>query len=225
MTHGTQDNAIITIPKDILSTLPVAQASGEIIVIDDENKIEEAVKFLSTSPMIGFDTETKPSFKKGHLNKVALVQLSTGKKTYLFRVNQTGFSSFLIQLFENPDILKIGLSLRDDFNNIAKITDFNPQGFIDLQSYVKNFRIIDSSLSKLYAILFDQRISKGQRLTNWEADTLTQAQIQYAALDAQACVEIYKYLEGGNFNPLESKYLTIPSEIDSDNTADENTPI
>lgn len=225
MTPEDLERAVITIPKLQLAELPVAQVWGKIVVVESADMIPEAIAEIRKYKIIGFDTETRPSFKKGQSNSVSLIQFSTFDTNFLFRINITGLSPHLIQLMEDPSILKIGLSIHDDFHNLNKLCTLNPQGFIDLQTYVRNFRIIDASLSKLYAILFEKRISKGQRLTNWEADTLTQAQISYAALDAQACIEIYNYLQSGKFQPLTSKYLTVPEEPHPENTENEDTKI
>ena len=157
--------------------------------------------------MIGFDTETKPSFKRGQSNKVALLQLATRSSCYLFRLNRIGIAEPIIRLLENESILKIGLSIHDDFHNLNKIREITPGGFIDLQQFVKKFMIADNSLSRIYGILFGQRISKGQRLTNWEAEELSLHQQGYAALDAQACIQIYDHLNSGKFNPQESPHL------------------
>lgn len=115
-------------------------------------------------------------------------------------------------MLENPNITKIGLSIHDDFHNLHKIFDLSPAGFIDLQNYVKDFKIADNSLSKIYAVLFDRRISKGQRLTNWEASSLTPNQQIYASLDARACLEIYDFLEKGEFDPASSPYRKVIEE-------------
>lgn len=212
MTQGS-----VAIPKEALSQLEAARYDGEIKVVETEEGILEALSTLKEYGKVGFDTETKPSFKKGYVNKVSLVQLATPDITYLLRINKTGFTKSLIDFLENPDILKIGLSIKDDFHNLAKINNFEPENFIDLQPYVKNFLIADNSLSKIYAILFGRRICKGQRLTNWEADPLTESQQQYAALDAAACLEIYNHLEAGKFDPLSSPYYSISEQSTSIN--------
>lgn len=200
-------NWIVTISKEELSSLPAACFSGQIHLVDSEEDADYAVKTLRASDVIGFDTETKPSFKKGQVNHVALVQFSTREESFLFRVNHIGMPESLKSLIEDPDILKIGLSIHDDFHNLNKIFSIYPDGFIDLQSYVKNFRIADNSLSRIYALLFGKRISKSQRLTNWEAQELTVSQQTYAALDALACIQIYDYLNSGKFIPENSKYF------------------
>ena len=181
-------------------------------IVEDEEGIKEAIDKLRESDVIGFDTETRPSFRKGQSNTVSLIQLSTRETCYLFRINHLGLAKPIVELLEDPSIRKIGLSVHDDFHNLNKITEIHPEGFIELQNYVKNFKIADNSLTKIYAVIFGKRISKGQRLTNWEAEQLTSSQQAYAALDAMACIEIYDYISSGKFNPEESPYLTIPDE-------------
>lgn len=198
---------IVTITKEELTSLPVATFTGKITLVDSEETAKKAIDTLRKEKIIGFDTETKPSFKRGQTNNVALLQLSSDTESYLFRLNHIGLPECVKNLLEDDNLLKIGLSIHDDFHNLHRLYQLEPQAFIDLQNYVKQFRIIDNSLAKIYAILFDERISKGQRLTNWEADTLTVNQQAYAALDAIACVRIYNYLSENKFNPLTSKYL------------------
>ena len=122
------------------------------------------------------------------------MQISTDEACFLFRLNRIGIPQSLKDFLVNDNILKIGLSLRDDFGAIRKRTDIKPANFLDLQNFVGQFGIEDASLQKIYAILFDKKISKGQRLSNWEADVLTEQQKKYAALDAWACLRIYNQL-------------------------------
>lgn len=204
------DNKILSISKDQLAKLPAANYTGEIIVVDKPEQVISAVEDIRTAGIIGFDTETRPSFKRGQSYNVALIQLCTPKRCYLFRTNIIGFPKELVQLLEDPNITKVGLSIHDDFHQLRRLIDLEPQSFIDLQSYVKKFKIADNSLSRLYAILFGQRISKSQRLTNWESSSLSEAQKTYAALDAFACISIYEYLENGKLNFETSPYLTVP---------------
>lgn len=211
MTPELSSTAIITITKEQLSQLPAADFEGKICLIEDKEGVEAAISALREAGIIGFDTETRPSFKKGHTNNVALIQLSTRTTCYLFRINVIGLTQSLVSLLEDPEITKVGLSTHDDFHNLAKIAEIEPQGFIELQNFVKQFRIADKSLSRIYAVLFGKRISKGQRLTNWEAEQLTVHQQAYAALDAMACLEIFDYLASGRFDPVTSEYLTEPT--------------
>ena len=188
----------LTITKEQLSGLPIETFAGKIIVIDHEEEVSDAVAFLSQQAALGFDTETKPSFKRGQNHKVALMQLATDEVCYLFRLNRIGYPDKLVQLMSNPDIKKIGLSLRDDFAAIRQRSVRKPENFIDLQLFVDKFGIDDNSLQKIYALLFGRKISKSQRLSNWEASQLTPAQQSYAAIDAWACLRIYNHLSSTN---------------------------
>ncbi len=184
----------LTISKEQITELPVETFNGKIVITDNEHDIDKAIKYLLTQTELGFDTETKPSFRRGQNNKVALLQLSSMDTCFLFRLNKIGYPEALDDILCNPDIKKIGLSLRDDFAAIRKRTDKKPENFIDLQSFVDNYGIDDKGLQRIYAIVFGKKISKNQRLSNWEAVQLSQAQQTYAAIDAWACLRIYKKL-------------------------------
>lgn len=183
-----------SITKEELSKLPTETFEGKIIVINSEEEAIKACDYLSTFDAIGFDTETKPAFKKGISHKIALIQLATEDTCFLFRLNVIGLPDCLAEVLTNPSIKKIGLSLRDDFSAIHKRTSLKPVNFIDLQPFVKKYGIQDNGLQRIYGILFEKRISKSQRLTNWEAETLSEGQQHYAALDAWACLRIFNDL-------------------------------
>ncbi len=206
----------IAIPKERLAQLPRVEFHGGIKVVDSVDMARVALRELSRHRLVGFDTETRPSFHKGRSHKVALMQLATDDFCYLFRLNKLGLIEPLRKFLENPDIAKIGLSTHDDFTAIRRSDEFEPAGFIELQDYVKRFGISDISLQKIYAIVFSETISKNQRLTNWEAPELTEHQQAYAAIDAWACLRLYKYLSEGCFDPSQSPYIVTPdSESDS----------
>ena len=183
-----------SIKKEEIAALNTEEFNGSIYVVDTLAKADKAVEYLSGFKNIGFDSETRPTFKKGSLNNVALVQLATNKRCYLFRLNRIDSSSSLIRLLSDENIKKIGLSLKDDFTSISRRMKFVPQGFVDLQKIIQEYDIEDKSLQKIYAILFQKRISKSQQLSNWEAEELSLAQKKYAALDAWACLRIYEKL-------------------------------
>ncbi len=205
-----QDQYVISIGKEQLAALPIMNYPASITVVDTAEAAHLALKELALCSEIGFDTETKPSFRKGARHKVALMQLSTHDRCYLFRLNKIGICSELKNLLQNPQIIKVGLSVHDDFHALSRTENIEPQGFVDLQQLVKKFGFTDISLQKIYAIIFGERISKSQRLPNWEADSLTGAQQAYAALDAWACLKIYDYLQAGKFNSETSEYRHIP---------------
>ena len=177
--------------KTLISSLPVVQFPGRIIVILTPGETEKAVRYLLSQPILGFDTETRPSFKRGHQYKVSLLQVSTPDTCFLFRLNHTGLTPSLIKLLEDRTIPKIGLSWHDDINALSKIGKFKTGSFTDIQDMVRELGIEDLSLQKLYANLFGQKISKRQQLSNWEADILSDKQKMYAATDAWACIMIY----------------------------------
>ena len=176
--------------------MPKVLFEGHIFVVYTEADADKAVEYLKTQQIVGVDTETRPSFKRGTTHKVALLQIATADTCFLFRLNRIGMPASL-QDFLMSDTLKIGLSLKDDFMMLRRRKNMHAEegNWIELQDYVGRFGIDDRSLQKIYANLFGQKISKSQRLSNWEAETLTESQMKYAATDAWACVEIYKCLE------------------------------
>ena len=171
--------------------MPVAQTDCEIEVIDSANEVATAVDCLMQEEVVGFDTETKPSFTHGKSNKIALMQISTAKKCFLFRLQMIGKSEALKNFLENEKIKKIGLALHGDLRNLRVWDKFTPKNFIDLQKIVIQYGIEELGLQRIYAIIFGKKISKSQQLSNWEAKILNQAQQIYAATDAWACREIY----------------------------------
>lgn len=183
-----------TISKEALSELPLQHFEGNIVVVEDESKIEELVHELEQYPVIGFDTETKPSFQKGKVNTVSLLQFATPDRGYLFRLNKTGLHPALISLLENPEVEKVGVGIRDDIKGLQRIVQFRHAGFIELQDYVQQVGIEDTSLRKLAGLVLEIRVSKRQRLSNWEAPHLTTSQVIYAATDAWVAIELYHKL-------------------------------
>lgn len=187
----------ISIDKATINELPIESFVGNIHVIESVEEARKAVELLRQHKVLGIDTETRPSFRKGKTYKVSLVQISTYTDCYLFRINKIGLIDELRNLLTDSDLLKIGISLRDDFSVLHRVDSFEPRNFLDLQSIVGKYGIDDMSLQKIYAIIFGKKISKSQRLTNWEAEKLTIPQQYYAALDAWACLHIYDALQEG----------------------------
>jgi ribonuclease D len=180
--------------KQRIADLPRVLFEGRIVVILTESEAQKAVDYLLSQPILCVDTETRPSFKKGRANKVALLQVASHEICFLFRLNQLGISPAVKRLLEDKSVPKIGLSWHDDLNMLHKSGEFETGYFIDLQNHVREIGVEDLSLQKLYANFFGQKISKRERLTNWEADILNDKQKQYAATDAWACIMLYEEL-------------------------------
>lgn len=181
--------------KQVISSLPRVAFTGRIHVVISRAQAEKAVKFLLTQPILGLDTETRPSFTKGTIHKVALLQVSTNDTCFLFRLNIIGMTPAIVRLLEDTTVPKIGLSWHDDLIGLHKLGKFQTGSFVDIQDRVKLLGIEDMSLQKLYANLFGLQISKAQRLTNWERDILDEKQKRYAATDAWACIQLYEEIE------------------------------
>lgn len=178
--------------KKKIQTLPRALFEGRIITVLSEKEAEKAVQYLLKQPILGFDTETKPTFKKGNVHQVALLQVSTHDTCFLFRLNNLGIPDALVHLLEDKNTTKVGLSLQDDLRLLRKRRGFEPGTYIELQKEVKDLGIEDNSLQKIYANIFGMKIAKNQQLSNWEADVLSEAQQRYAATDAWACIQIHE---------------------------------
>ncbi|MBN2214108.1 MAG: 3'-5' exonuclease domain-containing protein 2 [Bacteroidales bacterium] len=183
------------ISKDDIKNLPLQQFPGRILLIDDDSQLGFLNHKLANKRLLGFDTETRPSFRKGKKHKVSLLQLATADEAYLIRLNRVGLPEPVITLFENANIKKIGLAIRDDINSLMQLNPFQPEGFIDLQQYVKRFDILDNGLRKLAANILGFRISKKQQTSNWEKEVLEDEQLIYAATDSWICYQIYVTLE------------------------------
>lgn len=178
--------------KELMADLPRVLFPGRIEVIISEGEAIKAVRYLMRQTLLGFDTETRPTFKRGMLNKVALLQVSTEDLCFLFRLNRIDIPPCLLKLLCDNEITKIGLSWHDDLHALEQRMQFLPGTFVELQHMAGEMGIVDMSLQKLYANILGGKISKGQRLSNWEAESLTDAQKLYAATDAWACLQLYK---------------------------------
>lgn len=181
-----------SITKEELVDLPLKWFEGEIINVETKKALRKAIEVLSKQTVIGFDTETKPAFKKGIFNKVALLQLSTESQAFLIRINKIGLSKKLCDILANSDIVKAGVAIHDDIKGLQQLRNFKPGGFVELQDSAKDLGIQNFSLKKLTAITCGFRISKGAQLSNWEVDEFTEKQKIYAATDAWTGLKIYK---------------------------------
>lgn len=191
--YSTPDN---TQPNDF----PLTHFEGEVVVVDTPSLLEQATGEIARLPAVGFDTESRPSFKRGETHSVALIQFATDSKAWLVRTCKLGLTPSVIALLESGTPTKIGASLRDDTLRLHALSPFTPHGFFELQTAMQQIGIKELSVRKMAERLLGFRISKRQQLSNWENDALTEAQQRYAATDAWVCYRLYH-------NPLVQSYL------------------
>ena len=199
----------ISISPEEISALELASFPGEIVLVDREGEqLDQALRYLKRQRVLGFDTETRPTFSPDqHSTGTALLQLSGGGKAFLFRLKKIGLPRPLAAILANPSIVKVGAATLDDVRGLQKITQFSPRGFVDLQSIVNEYGIRDKSVKKMTAIILGVKISKAQQLSNWEAEHLSESQQRYAATDAWVCREMYLRLMASEKHPLTPEQL------------------
>lgn len=185
----------ISISHEEINRLPLRTFEGKTVVVSDVSNLPKAIREIEKHEVVGFDTETRPSFKRGQFYKVSLLQLAVPGKAFLIRVNHTGLPEELTALFENSNIIKTGVGIRDDIKALQKLRPFEPAGFLDLSTLAKQAGLQVESVKKLTALLLGFRISKSAQTSNWEVATFTQKQIEYAATDAWVCLELYSKLK------------------------------
>lgn len=183
-----------SITKEEIAELPIRAFEGKINVPLTEVEICAAVDYLRRYPVLGFDTETRPNFRKGQHNNVALLQLSAGNEAFLFRLNKIKLPEVVKQLLADESITKVGAAIHDDLKALVKLSPFVPGGFVDVQTIAKQLGIENLGLRPLAAMLMGIKISKAQQTSNWEIPYLTAAQRLYAATDAWVSLEIYTRL-------------------------------
>jgi ribonuclease D len=184
-----------TITNEEINALPLGAFQGKIFVIDEERDLPNVFSEIKRSPVVGFDTETKPVFVRGHRNNVALMQIALPSKVFLIRVNKTGIQSDIIAFLENENVLKAGVALRDDIKALQRLKKFTPQGIVELADLAKKAGLQEEGVKKLTGLLLGFRVSKTAQTSNWEATALNEKQIVYAATDAWVCLEIYQKLK------------------------------
>ncbi|MCE2707587.1 MAG: 3'-5' exonuclease [Bacteroidota bacterium] len=189
-----------SISKEEVNELPLGQYEGPIHLIDKPHLVEDAVDYLENQSLLGFDTETKPSFRKGQFNQVSLLQLSTSSRAFLFRLQHIGFPPALQSLLEKENVIKVGAAVQDDLKALGKLTNsFSPQSFFDLNEELKKIGFQNVGVRNLCGMVLKIRISKAEQVSNWEANVLTEKQCRYAATDAWACLEIFQVLKEEGF--------------------------
>ena len=179
------------ITKKEINDLPVIYFKGKIHLCDNEKKINDAAIKLNKEKIIGFDTETKPSFKKGEYFHPSLIQLATENDAYLFQLNKNQKIFKILKIFENSNIIKTGVAIERDVKDLNKIFTFKPKNFVELSTIAKNNDIENLGLRSLTALFFESKLSKKEQISNWAKNNLTESQIKYAATDAWISRKLY----------------------------------
>lgn len=183
-----------SVSKQFINTLEPIQFEGEIVIVDDEAALNAAVDYLSQFNILGFDTETKPSFVRGISNKTSLLQLSTRERCYIFKLKEMGLSERLASIISNKDIIKTGVNILGDIKDLKRLAKFDERSIVDISDLAKQKNFHQTGLRNLTAILFNKRLSKSTRTSNWGKKNLTEKQIIYAATDAWMSLLIYEKL-------------------------------
>lgn len=183
------------ITKEQVNELPLQRYEGKVVVVSTSEQLSNALQELNKASVIGFDTESKPTFRKGEYNPVAMIQMAIPGKVFLIRIHLTGFTKELQALFEDEDIIKAGISIRDDMKDLQRLAKFAPAKVIDLNDLASEVGVLNIGVRSLSGIFLGIRISKGQQTSNWEREILSEGQIAYAATDAWVCLEIYQKLD------------------------------
>lgn len=174
--------------------LPLSGYKGKVVIAATKESIETAMQEIEQFDVVGFDTEAKPTFKKGQIRKISLIQIGTPDKVYLLRIIQTGLLPCIVDFMENPNIIKVGIGLEDDFNLLNNLQTFDKQGFLDLNKKFEEIGAEKIGARNLAGMILGIRISKSAQTSNWEVEKLAEKQIKYAATDAWICLEIYNKL-------------------------------
>ncbi len=184
----------VIITNDEINELPLGAYTGSVVLITDIEDVKAAFKEISEHKAVGFDTETRPTFTRGQLHKVALMQIAIPNKVFLIRINLTGLTPEIVKFLEDETISKVGVALRDDVKALERLKRFKPAGFVELITHTKQAGIEVESVKKLAGLFLGFRISKGAQTSNWEAPELTDKQLSYAATDAWVCWQVYTML-------------------------------
>ena len=179
------------ITKKEINSLPLISFKGQVHLCDNEKKINDAARELEKEEIIGFDTETKPSFKKGEYFYPSLIQLASEKNVYLIHIKKSSITSQIIKIFENKEIIKTGVAIKRDIEDLKKIKPFNPKNFIELSEIAKENGVENLGLRSLTALFFNSKLSKKEQVSNWARNKLTDSQIRYAATDAWISRKLY----------------------------------
>ncbi len=197
-----------SVTKEEINKLPLLEYSGPIELVRTQEELDNALKELRREKYLGFDTETRPSFRKTDSYLPALLQLCTRKRAFLIQLNKIPTKDGISELFADPSVTKAGVAIRDDLVGLMKMFPFSPEAFIDLADLAKTAKIKNTGLRSLCAIMLGKRISKSSQVSNWAKDDLTEKQIKYAATDAWISRELFEIFRKGGYVRKYTRSLT-----------------
>jgi ribonuclease D len=198
--QDTHDNRMPDTPLDMyrrklrseeINALPMVRYEGEVRLVRSEGELEEALDLLAREDLLGFDTETRPSFRKGRVNQPSLIQLAASDRIFLIQLAFVPFGAGLASILSNTQILKVGVGVWDDLRELGKLHPFEGAGAVDLGDLARSLKLPTQGLRNMAANLMGWRISKGSRCSNWSLSDLSPRQIAYAATDAWIGRELY----------------------------------
>ncbi len=181
--------------KEEINTRPIGRYEGPIHVIRKPDQVAAALEHLEQETLLGFDTETRPTFRSGQHYQPTVLQLASRDAVFVFQIKQCHFGRGLRRLLSNPDIIKAGVALDRDIKELNEIAVFQPGGFVDVADLAKAAGCQNHGLRNLAACLLGFRISKRSQVSNWAQPRLTPAQIDYAATDAWVGRKLYLKLK------------------------------
>src|SRR3954462_8684938 len=179
------------ITREELAALPVRRYEGEVNVVTKPAEIERVMEDTRAEHVVGFDTETRPAFRKGESYLPCLAQVATARAVYLFQLQQQDFSAPMAEMLASDRLVKAGVSVADDLRNLKKLFAFDENAIVDVGTVAKRHGLKQTGVRNLAGIFLGFRIPKGTKTSNWAAPRLSQQQITYAATDAWACRELY----------------------------------
>ena len=191
-------NDYTKLTKDQINAMPLVKYEGKIHVLSSQDDIQDSVDYLMTQKVIGFDTETRPTFTKGSANAPSLVQLAGEKAVFIYQLDDISILKKLSTILSNKKITKSGVSVDRDLIELMFLTPFDPCSFIDLGDVARDRGIPHHGLRGLAAMFLGSRISKGARTSDWGRDRLSRSQVSYAATDAWIGLELFKRFEKKN---------------------------
>ncbi|MGC9450286.1 MAG: 3'-5' exonuclease [Oceanipulchritudo sp.] len=185
----------IKITKEEINALPLTAYEGPITIVDNDKVLKEVLPALRKEKVLGFDTESRPSFRKGDAYPASLIQFGGARHVWLFQISKIKDNKPLWKILANPRIIKAGVAIGDDIKKLQELIDFKPGGFVEIADLTQKAGILNTGLRSLAGLLLSIRISKRAQVSNWARSRLTEAQIQYAATDAWVSRQLYIHMQ------------------------------